>query len=84
MKSNRDEGLSEVVLREGIRRRGLGSGGGRRCGCRKRGVRLGSFASGGGDWERPPLITLVYVAGLAHPDFLMEIEVLAVVPEKMQ
>ncbi|MCG8401402.1 MAG: RidA family protein [Firmicutes bacterium] len=29
----------------------------------------------------PPLITLAYVSGLAHPDFLMEIDAIAVVPE---
>ncbi len=28
----------------------------------------------------PPLVTLVYVSGLAHPDFLMELEAIAVVP----
>ncbi|MEO1211675.1 MAG: RidA family protein [Cyanobacteria bacterium J06638_20] len=35
-------------------------------------------------WENrsnPPLITLLFVAGLAHPDFLMEIEAIAVVPD---
>jgi enamine deaminase RidA (YjgF/YER057c/UK114 family) len=29
----------------------------------------------------PPLITGVFVAALAHPDFLVEIEAIAVVPE---
>ena len=29
----------------------------------------------------PPLITLVHVAALAHPDFLMELEAIAVIPE---
>ena len=29
----------------------------------------------------PPLITGVFVAGLAHPDFLTELEAIAVVPE---
>ncbi|MDQ3843020.1 MAG: RidA family protein [Bacteroidota bacterium] len=28
-----------------------------------------------------PLITLLYVSGLAHPDFLIEIEATAVIPE---
>jgi enamine deaminase RidA (YjgF/YER057c/UK114 family) len=32
--------------------------------------------------KRPPLITGVYVAGLAHPEFLLEIEAIAVVPVK--
>lgn len=31
--------------------------------------------------SHPPLITGVYVAGLANPDFLLEIEAIAVVPE---
>jgi enamine deaminase RidA (YjgF/YER057c/UK114 family) len=29
-----------------------------------------------------PLITLLFVSGLAHPDYLMEIEAVAVVPEE--
>jgi enamine deaminase RidA (YjgF/YER057c/UK114 family) len=29
----------------------------------------------------PPLITAAFVSGLAHPDFLMEMEAIAVVPE---
>jgi enamine deaminase RidA (YjgF/YER057c/UK114 family) len=28
----------------------------------------------------PPLITMLYVAGLAHPDFLMEMDAMAIVP----
>ncbi|NJN95304.1 MAG: RidA family protein [Anaerolineales bacterium] len=35
-------------------------------------------------WGRrpnPPAITMAYVAGLAHPDFLCEIDAVAVVPE---
>ena len=28
----------------------------------------------------PPLITVLFVAGLAHPDFLMEIDAVAIVP----
>jgi enamine deaminase RidA (YjgF/YER057c/UK114 family) len=35
-------------------------------------------------WGRrpnPPAITGMYVAGLAHPDFLMEMDAIAVVPE---
>ncbi len=35
-------------------------------------------------WGRrpnPPIITMAYVAGLAHPDFLCEIDAVAVVPE---
>lgn len=30
--------------------------------------------------SKPPLITMVYVAGLAHPDYLAEIEAVAVIP----
>jgi enamine deaminase RidA (YjgF/YER057c/UK114 family) len=29
----------------------------------------------------PPLITGIFVAALAHPDFLVEIDAIAVVPE---
>jgi enamine deaminase RidA (YjgF/YER057c/UK114 family) len=35
-------------------------------------------------WGRrpyPPLVSVIFVAGLAHPDFLVEIEAVAVVPE---
>lgn len=35
-----------------------------------------------GNRPNPPLITLLFVAGLAHPDFLMEIDAVAIVPEK--
>jgi len=28
----------------------------------------------------PPAISVLYVAGLAHPDFLAELEAIAVVP----
>ena len=34
-----------------------------------------------GDRPNPPAITLVFVAGLAHPDFLLEIDAIAVVPQ---
>jgi enamine deaminase RidA (YjgF/YER057c/UK114 family) len=33
-----------------------------------------------GDRGEPPVITGVFVAGLAHPDFLVEIDAVAVVP----
>lgn len=29
----------------------------------------------------PPMVTLLYVAGLAHPEYLFEVETLAVVPK---
>jgi enamine deaminase RidA (YjgF/YER057c/UK114 family) len=34
-----------------------------------------------GDRPNPPAITVAFVAGLAHPDFLCEIDAIAVVPE---
>ena len=39
-----------------------------------------------GNRPNPPAITTLYVAGLAHPDFLAEIDAIAVVPhnEEMQ
>jgi len=39
------------------------------------------FHSKWGERENPPLVTVVYVAGLAHPDFLLEIEAVAIVPD---
>ena len=35
-----------------------------------------------GERPNPPLITLLFVAGLAHPDYLMEIDAVAVVAEQ--
>lgn len=34
-----------------------------------------------GNRPNPPAITMAFVAGLANPDFLLEIDVIAVVPE---
>lgn len=34
-----------------------------------------------GNRPHPPAISVMYVAGLAHPDFLAEIDTIAVVPE---
>jgi len=34
-----------------------------------------------GQRPNPPAITLVYIAGLAHPDYLVEMDAVAVVPE---
>lgn len=34
------------------------------------------------DRPNPPTITVLFVAGLAHPDFLLEIDAVAVVPEE--
>ncbi len=35
-----------------------------------------------GNRPNPPLITLVFISGLAHPDYLMEVDAVAVVPEE--
>jgi enamine deaminase RidA (YjgF/YER057c/UK114 family) len=35
-----------------------------------------------GNRPNPPLITLLFVSGLAQPDYLMEIEAVAVVPQE--
>ena len=34
-----------------------------------------------GERPNPPAITLVFVSGLAHPDFLLEMDAVAVVPQ---
>ncbi|MGD8968621.1 MAG: RidA family protein [Anaerolineae bacterium] len=34
-----------------------------------------------GNRSNPPLVTVLFVAGLANPDFLLEIEAIAVVPD---
>jgi enamine deaminase RidA (YjgF/YER057c/UK114 family) len=34
-----------------------------------------------GNRPNPPLITMLFVAGLAHPDFLAELDAIAVVPK---
>ncbi len=36
-----------------------------------------------GEREAPPAITVVRVSGLAHPDFLVEIEAMAVIPDDL-
>lgn len=40
-----------------------------------------AFQSVWGDRPNPPAISMAFVAGLAHPDFLAEIDAIAVVPE---
>ena len=35
-----------------------------------------------GDRSNPPLITLLFVSGLAQPDYLMEVDAVAVLPEE--
>jgi enamine deaminase RidA (YjgF/YER057c/UK114 family) len=39
------------------------------------------FQSVWGNQPNPPTITMVFVAGLAHPDFLMEMDAVAAIPE---
>ena len=39
------------------------------------------FQRAWGSRPNPPLVTVLFVAGLANPDFLLEIEAIAVVPE---
>lgn len=36
-----------------------------------------------GNRPNPPLVTVLFVAGLANPDFLIEMDAIAVVPESM-
>ena len=40
-----------------------------------------AFQTAWGTLPNPPVITVVFVAGLGHPDFLAEIDAIAVVPE---
>ena len=40
-----------------------------------------AFQKAWGDRPNPPTITGLFVAGLAHPDYLVEIDAIAVVPE---
>jgi enamine deaminase RidA (YjgF/YER057c/UK114 family) len=40
-----------------------------------------AFQSVWGNLTNPPAITGIFVAGLAHPDFLVEMDAIAVVPE---
>jgi enamine deaminase RidA (YjgF/YER057c/UK114 family) len=39
-----------------------------------------AFQRAWGQRSNPPTITMMYVAGLAHPDFLVEIDAVAVLP----
>jgi enamine deaminase RidA (YjgF/YER057c/UK114 family) len=40
-----------------------------------------AFQHAWGQRPNPPTITMCYVAGLAHPEFLLEIDAIAVVPD---
>jgi enamine deaminase RidA (YjgF/YER057c/UK114 family) len=41
-----------------------------------------AFRRAWGDRPDPPTVTVLFVAGLAHPDFLVEIDAIAVVPQE--
>ncbi len=41
-----------------------------------------AFRRAWGDRPNPPAITVLFVAGLANPDFLVEIDAIAVVPQR--
>jgi enamine deaminase RidA (YjgF/YER057c/UK114 family) len=40
-----------------------------------------AFQSFAGKQPKPPAISMVFVSGLAHPDFLVEMDAIAIVPE---
>jgi enamine deaminase RidA (YjgF/YER057c/UK114 family) len=46
------------------------------------GPAMGAFQEVFGPLSKPPIISVLFVAGLAHPDFLLEVEATAVVPEE--
>jgi len=46
------------------------------------GSAMGAFQQVLGPLPKPPTISVLFVAGLAHPDFLLEVEATAVVPEE--
>lgn len=41
-----------------------------------------AFQSAWGDRPNPPIVTMSFVAGLANPEFLVEIDAIAVVPQE--
>jgi enamine deaminase RidA (YjgF/YER057c/UK114 family) len=43
---------------------------------------MGAFQQVFGPLLTPPTISVLFVAALAHPDFLLEVEATAVVPEE--
>ena len=45
------------------------------------GPAMGAFQQVFGPLPKPPTVSVLFVAGLAHPDFLLEVEATAVVPE---
>ena len=49
-------------------------------------LRIGfeAFQRAWGNRSNPPTITGVFVSGLAHPDFLLEMDAIAVVPDQNQ
>jgi adhesin HecA-like repeat protein len=47
-------------------------------------IGLEAFQRAWGDRSNPPAITGIFVSGLAHPDFLLEMDAIAVVPDQKQ
>ena len=43
-----------------------------------------AFQRAWGDRPHPPAISMAFVAGLAHPDFLVEMDAIAVVPQPVK
>jgi enamine deaminase RidA (YjgF/YER057c/UK114 family) len=43
---------------------------------------MGAFQQVLGQLANPPAITVLFVTALAHPEFLLEVEAVAVVPEE--
>ena len=46
------------------------------------GPAMGAFQQVLGPLPNPPTISVLFVTGLAHPDFLLEVEAVAIVPEE--
>ena len=46
------------------------------------GPAMGAFQQILGPLPKPPTVAVLFVVGLAHPDFLLEVEATAVVPEE--
>ena len=46
------------------------------------GPAMGAFQQVFGEMTNPPTISVLFVAALAHPDFLVEVDAIAVVPEE--
>lgn len=53
-----------------------------RCPSQPVGPAMGAFQQVLGQLANPPAITVLFVTALAHPEFLLEVEAVAVVPEE--